>query len=160
MNPAVSLIKIRGLTDVGGNEAVVVERLGDAIHLDGERDGNAFAIEAAGEGDDGGGSPTVAEEKNVGAAFLVGGKPAVVIEVEMLANHGVSFALAAILVHAEENVAGILLAQALQELDFGVMVSIPADEAAHKADDEGFGGRRRNGRRWPFVAAAFAAWAK
>lgn len=111
MNPAVRLIKIRGLTDVGRNQAVVVERLGDAIHLDGERDGNAFAIEAAGERDDCRGSPTVAEEKNVSATFFVGGELAVVIQVEMLANHGVGFVLAAILVHAERNVAGVLLAQ-------------------------------------------------
>ena len=120
----------------------------DAPALLSAEQGAAVLQGPAGEGDDGGRSPAVTKKNDVGVTFFVRGKLAVVIDIEMLENHGVSFTLAAILIHAEKNVAGIFLAQALQKFDFGVMVSVAADEASHETDDEGFvGWSGRSGSR-------------
>lgn len=48
MNEAVGLKKVDGLIDVGGDDGVVLPKFSDAIDLDGEQDGHAFALQIAG----------------------------------------------------------------------------------------------------------------
>src|SRR5579862_8453068 len=82
MNQTMRLIKVGGIFNIVGDNAIVLPKLRDTVDLNGEQDRNANAIQFTSEHDYGGGSPTVAEQNNPGPRFLFRGENAVVIAVE------------------------------------------------------------------------------
>lgn len=74
---AAALVEIRGLADILRNQSIILAGFGDAIDLNGKKNGNAVGLEAARKGDRGAGAPAVAEKNDARGAFLVRGRIAV-----------------------------------------------------------------------------------
>lgn len=58
---ALGLIEVDGFNNIVGDDGVVLPEFGDAIDLDGELNGNAFASQIAGQRNGGCGSPALTE---------------------------------------------------------------------------------------------------
>ena len=64
VDEAVGLIEVHRRRDIGGDDAIFLPELGDAVDLNGEQHGNSGTLQLARQHDYGGGSPTVAEEND------------------------------------------------------------------------------------------------
>jgi hypothetical protein len=83
-----------------------------------------------------GGSPTVAEQDNVGASFFLSGKHAVAIGIEKSEHRVVGLLPAPILKNANVSPLGNGLPDALSELNRSVTGVVMADKPAHETDDD------------------------
>jgi hypothetical protein len=72
VHEAIRLIKIRGRRYIGGNDLIVLERLGDAIDLNGEQHRNAVSSQFARQRDRFGSSPAVSVEDDAGILLFLG----------------------------------------------------------------------------------------
>jgi len=133
---AVRLIKIGGLGDIGGDERVILAALSDAIHLDGEEDGNAVFFEQAGEVHGFRSAPAMPIDDDAGVSLLRRGERSVIVRVEEPQNFLMSQLAAMIFEGARDDAGGVILAELLDELHLGVDIIRVAYVAADKTDDD------------------------
>jgi len=126
------LIKISGLDDVVGNDAIMLPRLGDGVDLDGEKDGDVVAIELASEHYDGGASPTLAEQDDPGRRFFVRAQGTVMVFVDQVDNAAVGRPSVTILKDLNVCIFRGGLSNAFRYEYRSMMGIIVPDEAAHK----------------------------
>ena len=126
------LIKISGLDDIVGNDAIMLPRLGDGVDLDGEKDGDVVAIELASEHYDGGASPTLAEQDDPGRRFFVRAQGTVMVFVDQVDNAAVGRPAVTILKDLNVCIFRGGLSNAFRYEYRSMMGIIVPDEAAHK----------------------------
>ena len=134
MEHAIELIKIDGLRDVGGNQRVVLADLGDAIHLNGENDENAVFFKLAREFNGFRSAPTVAKNNDVCVLLFFTRQRAIAVGIKQVKDCLMGVLATVVLKRLHEYGGSIVLAQALDELDFRVDAIIVADEAADKTN--------------------------
>lgn len=135
VDEAVRLIEVDGGSDVVGNDGVVLPQFGDAVDLYGEQNGNVDASEFARQYDRGRGSPTVAEEHDVGLRFFLIAQEAIVIAIEKADDGLVGLTAVAIFKDLDESVVTQALAQALGDKHRLLMGIVVANEAANEPDE-------------------------
>ena len=134
VDDAMRLVKVHGLGDVGRNDGIVLPDFGDAIHLHGQHNRNAFAPQVAGQQHRRGCSPAVAEENDAGPSFFFRGKNAVVIGVEQAEDGVVGLFPATVLKNPHISIFGNSSLDLLRELNRAVVRVVMADKSAHEAD--------------------------
>src|SRR4029077_11359622 len=80
------LIKINGLNDIVGNDAIVLPRLSDGVDLHREEDGDVVSTQFASEYHGSGGSPTLAKENDASRRFFVRAQATVMVFVDETNN--------------------------------------------------------------------------
>src|SRR5579862_5803166 len=115
---------------------MLVAGFADGVDLDGEGDGNATAVQFAGEFGGLGGPRTAAVDDDGGRLFCERGEDAVVVGVEEADELMEGFS--AVVIAKDFNVGGrVAVVKVCGELDFRVFRVAGADEASNETDDDG-----------------------
>jgi len=142
MDQAVRLVEVGGGSYVVGDDSIALPELGDAVDLHGEQHGDADAIQFAGEKNDGRGSPTVAEQDDMGLGLFLVGQDSIVVAIKQAQNGVVGGLPVTILEDLDVGVVGEILANALRQLYRSMIRTVVAYETTCESDDD----RRRGWR--------------
>lgn len=140
VDESVGLVKVGGGGDVIGNDAIVLPKLVDAIDLHGQQDGDALAIQFAGEHDNRGRSPTLTVKDDARLSLFVVAKDAVVIAVEQAEDGAIRGFSVTVFENLHVCAFGSHALEAFGKLYRAMVGIVVADESTDKTDDDG---RRR-----------------
>jgi hypothetical protein len=136
VNQAMGLIIIHRFGHVAGNYRVVLPKLGDAIDLRRQQNGDPGALQITRERDRRGCPPTVPEKYDAGRAFFLCGKNAVAVRIERAKDRPVGVPAVTIFKHLHKSTFGGRKANALGQLNRALVHIVVANEATDKADDD------------------------
>jgi hypothetical protein len=140
---AVRLIEVGRRRDILGYDGIALPGLRDAVDLNGQQHGNSGAVQFASQHDDGGRSPTVAEENNARLGFFRVAQHTVMIRVEPVKNGVVCVLAVAIFEDLNRGSAGKVWLNPVRELHRAVAEIVVTLETAGETDEDVGGCRRR-----------------
>ena len=136
------LVEIDGLGDVGGNAPVILSRLLDTIHLNGEQHRNSFLLQLARCGDGFRSAPAMPIKNNTCFAFFFCRERTVVIGIKQTMDLLTGLP-DVICKNFDVYAGGIIPAQLRGELDFTMSGGVMPDESTDESD---YDYRRRGDR--------------
>jgi len=120
MQKSVRLVEIHSLLYIAGNNRIVLADLGNAIHLNGEKNRDTFSFQFSRERDRFRSSPAVPKDDDAGSPLFVRRQCSVVVQVEAPQHFPVSLLPVTILKSLYIYARGVLLTKILSNLDRAV----------------------------------------
>jgi hypothetical protein len=133
---AVGLIEVGSRSDIFRDDPIALPGLGDAVNLYGEQHGDSGTVQFTSQHDDGGRSPTVAEENDARLRFFDGAQHAIMIGIEPAKNSVVGRLAVAILEDLDRGTRGKVWLKSVGELHRAVVEIVVTHEAAGKTNED------------------------
>jgi hypothetical protein len=137
VNQSVGLIKVDRLGHVGGNNGIVLPRLGYAFHLHRQQYWNVIPLQFAGEHHRRRRTPTLTKKNDAGVLLFFPGKETVVIGVQEPQNGLEGCFSAPVLKHLDVRAGYRGVLQAFGELHRPVARIVVVNKAPDEADHDG-----------------------
>ena len=136
MEHSARLIEIGGLSDVGGDDRVVLTNLGNTIHLDRKEHGDAISLQFSRKRYRFRGTPAHPINDDAGVLFLFGGQRSIMVPAQKSQDLLAGLLPATILEHLHIHTRGVVLPEARSKLDAAMHRIIVLDKPAHEANDD------------------------